>query len=87
MFGLLLSGLRSVTEYSGVQLVSCDLAVEYGFDVAATFAGDRSVSGPFLDCLRRQAKQVAQRGLTAGEADGFGDSGFHGCNLKWFLQP
>jgi hypothetical protein len=40
-----------------------------------------------LDCLRRQAKQVAQRGLTAGEADGFGDSGFHGCNLKFVYNP
>jgi hypothetical protein len=52
-------GLGRVAEDDRVQLVSSDLTFELGLNLAAALAGDGALRCPFLDCLRRQAKQIA----------------------------
>jgi len=71
-----------LAEYGRVKLVACNLAVQFRLKLAATFARHSSLRRPFLDGLRCQPEQIAQRSLTSSDANGFCDSGFHRGGLE-----
>jgi hypothetical protein len=48
-----------ISEDGRVQLVTCNLAVQLGFELAATFARDSALGRPFLDGLWCQSEEVA----------------------------